>query len=179
MRIDSDRQSQGSGRCSGLKTLLFGSSDTEHLIAIAEAWIKASRQLLSGLASIIIDFKASDWIVSLLGNNEARNGLGLPELLGNRIMRCCAPEAKVSLYYGWAPCLNREEGTKGVRLKPRALSPEFNQVEDWSKGWLEWWATSHEERMNRLKGSLPCSATTAIRAKTRHEKSKRKHAGKG
>ena len=138
MRIDSDRQSRGSGRCSGLKTLLFGSSDTEHLIAIAEAWIKASRQLPSGLASIIIDFEASDWIVSLLDNYEARNVLRFPKLLGNQIKRCCAPEAKVNLYYGWAPCFNREEGTKGVSLKPRALSPEFNQVEDWSKEWLEW-----------------------------------------
>ena len=98
-------------------------------------------QLPAGLTSIELhlDSVATLWEADLDngGSKVARDALRLVELLSKRIKRCWAPKAKIGI----------EPDIAAWRCRlviSEALSSTCNEVENWSKEWLEWWAISQE-----------------------------------
>ncbi|CAF9904420.1 hypothetical protein IMSHALPRED_000046 [Imshaugia aleurites] len=115
-----------------------------------ETWMDVCEQLPAGLTSI--EFYSRDltfWEWADLDNGSskvARDTLRLIELLSNRIKRCWAPKAKIGI----------DPDIAAWRYRPAisgALSSTCNELEDWSKEWLEWWATSQEDE--HIEGQPP------------------------
>lgn len=116
---------------------LFDQRLCDKVKADNKAWMDACAQLPSGLTSI--EFRFDLW--SLDGwkryktgftNKSYYDALGFLELLINRFRRCWAPRAKLGM--SSSPCTLERDFAASV----------FDEVEDWSKEWLEWWESSQD-----------------------------------
>ena len=122
-------------------------------------WMKTCSQLPSGLTSVKVSLSVYsvtdsrsfpvDW------NEVSPKVLDCLDRLGKRIKRCSAPRAKIgmncsdSIWYEH-PAIKRNE----------LVGFTFAEVEEWGKEWL---GGGRSRRMLiRLKGHLPCRATTAV-----------------
>ena len=115
----------------------------------------ACKELPSGLKSITFKFVSCEWATPV--STAALNFVDSLDLLGKQIRRCWAPRAKISICpcHRWycgdgRGCEVHYQGTPLWEI----LASAFNDLEPWSQGWLDWWASSQNHDQAEEQSAL-------------------------
>ena len=101
-------------------------------------------RLPSGLTSIIFEYRYCDLQIKPTEVPKLSNSL---DLLGKQMSRCWTPRAKISTFHD---CWSYPDQCH----RPIAASA-FNDLEPWSQGWLDWWASSQNHDQAEEQSSPP------------------------
>ena len=129
----------------------------------SERVMASCARLPSGLTSIIFEFTHCKVVTE---PTEALELVDSFNLLGKQVRRCWTPRAKISIDNHFWGCLSSSHDRDyPFECQRQIVASAFSDLEPWSQGWLDWWASSRnhdqaEEQCSPLKDKIDESQGT-------------------